>query len=136
LVLIAVGVLAAMATPRLMKSIESARQKRTLARMRTVGSAIEAYALDHSDWKPLVRDRSPAALSALLVPKYTKEIETDAWQRPLHLALARPNGILDYKVWSYGRDGKPDAKKVKYTTTADGDIVFDNGTFTVYPEGM
>ena len=41
-----IGIIAAIAIPNLLNAINRGRQKRSMADLRTVGTAIEAYAVD------------------------------------------------------------------------------------------
>ncbi len=43
-----IGIIAAIAIPNLLNAINRARQKRSMSDMRTIGTAVEAYAVDWS----------------------------------------------------------------------------------------
>ncbi|MEO6327242.1 MAG: prepilin-type N-terminal cleavage/methylation domain-containing protein, partial [Thermoanaerobaculia bacterium] len=43
-----IGIIVAIAIPNLLNAIQRAKQKRTMADMRSIGTAIEAYAIDHN----------------------------------------------------------------------------------------
>ena len=45
-----IGIIAAIAIPNLLNAINRGRQKRTMADIRTIGTAIEAYAVDHASY--------------------------------------------------------------------------------------
>jgi len=127
IVLVLVVLLAIIAVPNLLKAMQSSKQKLTMAEMRTLATAIEAYWMDHPDWRPANSVGSPARLAPLL-----KQIPVnDGWGRPFGVFI----GGTDYTIWSLGRDGKRDPKWSGATTSFDNDLVYQNGTFTQYPEG-
>ncbi len=43
-----IGIIAAIAIPNLLNAIDRGKQKRTMADMRSVGTAIESYAVDNN----------------------------------------------------------------------------------------
>ncbi len=45
-----IGIIAAIAIPNLLNAINRGRQKRTMADIRTIGTACEAYAVDNSSY--------------------------------------------------------------------------------------
>ena len=105
-------------------------QKRTMADIRSIAMAIEAYETDHPDWKP-----TPVNLRPIL----EKLPANDAWNHPFHVEVwSDAENNPSYRIWSAGRDGKRDAKwgKPGYTTNFDNDVVFENGSFIQYPEGV
>src|SRR5437016_7119022 len=67
-----IGILAAIAIPNLLTAMQRSKQKRTMADMRTVAVASEAYAADNSNEFPKTLD--------MLAPKYMKVVPTlDGW---------------------------------------------------------
>ena len=105
-----------------------------MADIRTLATAIEAYEIDHPDWK------GDGDLTALLQPKYIKKIpKADAWNHPFSVEMWKDaDNNPAYRIWSAGRDGRRDAKwgNPAFTTSFDNDIVYENGTFIQYPEGV
>src|SRR3989441_9161008 len=76
-----VGVLAAIAIPNLLTAMQRSKQKRTMADIRTVATASEAYATDKNRY-PNATDMS--SLETELVPTYIKVLpRTDGWNHPL-----------------------------------------------------
>jgi len=72
-----IGIIAAIALPNLLNALDRAKQKRTMADLRSVGSAIEQYAIDNTDY-PVVSTIN--ALEAALIPIYAETISTlDGW---------------------------------------------------------
>ena len=110
-------------------------QKRTMADIRTVASALEARATDLNAYPST---RSIEELAALLEPAYIGKLpRTDAWRYPLKYEARPPQ---DYCLGSGGRGGAWErAGLFEYTpnatTTFGSDIVFCNGAFIQYPEG-
>ncbi len=126
------GILAAMAVPRIFQMLERARQKRTMADMRTLALAINAYATDFAFVPQL---SGPARdLQQYLAPTYLKVLPVlDGWRRDMYFQGA----ALDYTLVSYGGDGLPQAGPYTGPTTRyDADIAIVNGVFVQWPEGM
>jgi len=104
-----------------------------MADIRTLATAIESYWSDHPDWRPANSVGPPSRLTRLLQPKYIEQIpENDGWGHPFRVFI----GGESYTIWSLGKDGKRDAKWDGATTNFDNDLVYTNGTFTQYPEGV
>src|SRR2546428_13704731 len=57
-----IGIIAAIAIPKLLNAIDRGRQKRTMAVMRSIGPAFEEYSIDSNNFYPVQprRDRFPA----------------------------------------------------------------------------
>jgi len=131
------GSCSAVAVPNLLTAMERSKQKRTMADMRSIATAIEAFETDHPDWKPSRRGYLAANLASLLQPKYIKQVPArDGWNRPFHIALWTEKGEAAYRIWSLGKDGKRDAKWGGAITKFDNDLVYENGTFAQFPEGI
>lgn len=137
-----VGILSAIAIPNLLTAMERAKQKRTMADMQTLSAAIEAYGQEMHMY-PHADDLSE--LQSSLVPKYTNTIFTkDGWGKDIRYRCwsRRDTFTCDqYALVSGGRDLKFDDADVlnakPYTTTNfDCDIIYANGEFVAYPEGV
>ena len=128
-----IGIIAAIAIPNLVQAIQRARQRRTMADMRTVANAVMSYGIDMA-FVPQVSDGTVAQTMPYLSPTYLKkEPVQDGWQNPFRYL----GQSLNYTVWSYGRDRAQQAALVlKATTTFESDIVLTNGIFIQWPEGM
>lgn len=156
-----IGLLAAIAIPNLLNALQRAKQKRTMADMRSIATAWEARATD------VKRYNAAGAISALalctevltgdqmrsmLTPTYIKPLPThDGWNNPLRFRTDAPypftpsgGDATAYVIWSAGKNGTPNgasgwdatpASPGGGTTSFDDDIVFTNGTFVQYPEG-
>lgn len=131
-----IGILSVVLIHRLLNVIDRGRQKRTMADLRTVGAAVEAYAVDHLVF-PIGSTVRAEELGDVLVPTYVRAIPRwDAWQQPIMLDLAADG--MSYSVYSGGRD-KLVVKmgwQLGPTTNYNADIVFSFGRFAQWPEGM
>jgi type II secretory pathway pseudopilin PulG len=142
LVLLAVvGIVAAIAIPNFLTAQGRARQKRTLADLRRVGAAMEAYKADHPQ---LPRASSTEELAPLLVPRYIDRVPyVDAWATPLAYDCWPAGGCTHYAIVSAGRDKQLEEGALeRYNSTGaittkdfDADIVWMDGKFTQLPEG-
>lgn len=124
-----IGIIAAIAIPNLLNALDRAKQKRTMADLRSVGSAIEQYAIDNTDY-PVVSTIN--ALEAALIPIYAETISTlDGWG----------NGyVIDSIAWEYtlssaGKDGGSINLIGGSTSNFNDAIIFANGQFWQWPEG-
>jgi len=133
-----IGIIAAIAIPNLLNAINRSRQKRSMSDMRTIGTAIEAYAVDWAFY-PTLAQGPVSGMSVHLSPIYVKKVpEGDGWRFPFRadsqsrfysLGSAGRN-----KVWE--QDLSTPAYDRPSTTSMDCDIVYSNGTFISYPEGV
>ena len=130
LLVMVVGIVAAIAIPNLLNAINRGRQKRTVADIGRLGTAVESYAVDH--------DRYPAGavsleeLDRFLIPTYLDALPAgDGWEHPLELEV----GETTYRIVSLGRDGQVGPRPGGITTDYDDDIVFEDGQFVQWPEG-
>jgi general secretion pathway protein G len=153
IVLMIIGILAAIAIPNLIDALNRSRQKRTMADMRTIANAWEARAVE------LNRYNAAGALEVLatctefaeygdmvaaLAPTYAKTVpERDAWGNNFRYGLEYEFGdnnfSTDYVVWAAANDGQFTAQPNHpggATTKFRDDILFSGGQFLQYPEGM
>ena len=133
-----IGIIAAIAIPNLLNAINRGRQKRTMADIRTIGTACEAYAVDNSSY-PVVAAGAVDVLAPYIEPTYVKRVpRNDGWNFGMR-ALSELKG---YTIAGAGRDKTftNQALNTGYTlgTTQDMDcdICYSNGSFTVFPEGI
>ena len=70
-----IGIIAAIAIPNLLNAINRSRQKRSMADMRTVGTATEAYAVDWSFYPNTGNSDEgiSTTISGILAPIYVKK---------------------------------------------------------------
>jgi type II secretion system protein G len=143
-----IGILAAIALPNLLNALQRAKQKRSMADMRTIGTAWEARATDVNRYNAAGFTMPGGSvtivnLTTFLSPTYIKTFpRMDGWGTNFAYALdqdwasGRPAQI--YVIVSYGKDAV--AESTTYaggaTTGYDCDIVYTNGSFVQYPEGV
>jgi general secretion pathway protein G len=132
------GVIAAIAIPNLLNAIDRGKQKRSMADIRSVGTALEAYSIDtnvypstESQWVPVEQ------IAPSLAPTYIRELPlVDGWGHPL---MFWSNGT-QCRIVSPGKDGEISRDwsgeiEPGATGSFDADIVFGNGAFLIWPEG-
>ena len=123
------GIVGAVAVPNLLNAVDRGKQKRTMADIRSIGTALEGYRGAKGAY-PEVAD--PSALQAALSPEFIRAIPaTDGWGR----AWIVTSGSEGYRLVSTGKDGEPQGCGEGKTSRFDADICFENGRFTQWPEG-
>ena len=134
-----IGIIAAIAIPNLLNAINRSRQKRSMSDMRTIGTATEAYAVDWAYYPEEGEAPVATSLEPHLSPVYIKKTPpTDGWREPFRAV----SESRFYTVGSAGRDKvwentlDTDTYDRDPTTRMDCDIVYANGTFISYPEGV
>jgi type II secretory pathway pseudopilin PulG len=146
------GIVAAIAIPNLLAAINRGRQKRTIADMQRVTTAVESYYVDHGYYPDVT---SIDELAGLIEPIYTSEMpRTDGWRTPLGytcwaerrsssegcdtyvIASAGRNLVFERDLIDYGSDLIDYGSELIYTNDADEDIVLSNGAFIQVPEGI
>jgi type II secretory pathway pseudopilin PulG len=141
LVLVAiVGILAAIAIPNLLTALQRSRQKRTLADMRTVVTALEAYHAEHHRYPP---GHTTGELSSALAPTYLRALPSvDGWGTQLMYECWPEGECTSYGIASAGgdktfeHDSLQEYESQAKTTKFDADLVLVNGKFVQYPEGV
>lgn len=138
LMLIAIlGILAAIAIPNFITAKQRAKQHRTMADMRSIAVAVEAFRSDSNEY--------PRSIE-VLAPKYLGRIPTvDGWGFPFeYQCLIDEQGKCSgYVIGSGAKDGRYESgglyeaasKSRGATTNFDCDILFSNGEFVEYPQG-
>lgn len=110
-------------------------QKRTMADIRSIGTAVEAYAIDNNYYPDA---RSIDQLAGILEPSYIKSMpRQDGWGHDLRYMCEDSSKPQSYTICSGGKDGS-DCTVLEYsgpTTHFNNDIVFSEGQFIEYPEG-
>jgi type II secretion system protein G len=129
-----IGIIAAIAIPNLLNAIDRGKQKRTMADMRSIGTSVEAYAVDNNIY-PTAADIN--ALETQLEPVYIKNLpEEDGWSNAMVYEPGVTSGA-GYTVESPGKDGNAEGSPVgDKTQDFDCDIIFVDGQFVQWPEGM
>lgn len=140
-----IGILAAIAIPNLLTAMQRSRQKRTMADMRTIASAWEARATDVNQYSaagvswPATEDEA-STLSTILSPTYIKNVPVyDGWSNTIMVGVNDSGS--SYAVRSFGADKEvdntgTDADGAITTQNFDCDIIYSDGSFVQYPEGV
>lgn len=142
-----IGVLAAIAIPNLLTAMHRARQKRTMADIRSAATAWEAYASDYSRYNAagtisITGVPVDADIGSRLCPTYIKTLPVkDGWTNDIEYFAENPIGdpvpASYYFIRSKGKDQQADATLPGgATTNFNDDIVYSNGSFIQYPEGL
>ena len=124
-----IGIIATIAIPNLLNAIDRGKQKRTMADLRSIGTAIESYAVDNNVYPTAA---TAAALTPLVQPIYIKTMpNNDGWGRAFQVAST----TTLYTIHSFGKDGSGSTCTAATTTSFNDEICFSNGQFIRYPEG-
>lgn len=135
-----IGIIAAMAIPNLMIAIQKGKQKTTMADMKLVGIAIEAYIIDLS-FAPIISTDISNLNVDWFIPFYMKKIPfRDGWGNLFAYAHGSGEDGALYSIGSSGRHGTGTVnwtQNGEYDVTSlndfDNDIIFSNGIFTYGP---
>ena len=132
-----IGIIAAIAIPNLLNAIDRGKQKRTMSDMRSIGTAVESYAVD-VNFYPIAKSMANIAGTTLgIEPIYIKVAPTkDGWGGGMYYGSDATGAGSDYTIKSYGKDKKESTSSKGPTNDFDCDIIYQNGTFTAYPEGV
>jgi len=153
IVVAVIGIIVAMLIPNLLDAFQKAKQKRTMADMKIIGTAMFSWITDQStaaaagqavtqiDLTQYGTQLLPADLTTVLVSQYIQSIPTlDGWQSPYqyYLRTDNPHAARVMAIRSLGRDKT--AEGDAYTITAfdptdyDRDIVWADGFMVRYPQ--
>lgn len=140
-----IGIIVAIAIPNLLNAIQRAKQKRTMGDMRSIGTAAEAYAVDYNFYPAAAAVTLPSGVSwpsgttlgavqTELTPTYIKILPmSDGWDS--YFLWQTFNNKQDYCIASQGRNGAAD-HTLGPTTDFNADILFCDGQFFAFPEGV
>jgi len=129
-----IGIIAAIAIPNLLNAIDRGKQKRTMADMRSVGTAIESYAVDNNFYPKGMSNANAATISSFVSPIYIKTVPTtDGWNNAWD-ADSSATGA-QYTITSAAKDGSQGAQTGGQTTDFNCDILFASGQFYQWPQG-
>ena len=142
-----IGILAAIAIPNLLTAMQRSKQKRTMADVRTIATAWEARATDLNKYNAAgltlpAKSVATSDLTQFLAPTYVKTFPNkDGWGNQWAFLADQDWGgataAQQYVIVSYGKDGTGESTRSGgATTNFDCDIVYGNGTFLQYPEGV
>ena len=150
-----IGILAAIAIPNLLTAMQRSKQKRTMADMRSIATAWEAYATDYNAYNAAGAASTVGtltwgnfsaftydSLSSQISPTYIRNTpKNDGWNRAYDYAVddTTAQAAQEYAIRSLGKDGK-EAESGTYTpgprNVFECDIVYSMGAFVSYPEGV
>jgi len=145
-----IGILAAIAIPNLLTAIERARQKRSMADMRSMATAWESRntevlrynAAGAAVYDGCDKKADLTVLITALTPTYMRTVaRTDGWGKLFEVYLDQSWGDTvtaeKYVIMSSGSDRVFDDAGVPGPfTNFDCDIVYAGGQFLAYPEGV
>ena len=125
-----IGIIAAIAIPNLLNAIDRGKQKRTMADMRSIGTAIESYAVDNNVYP---NTTSMATLQTIVqTGAYMKNMPTvDGWNNTFSVDTVS----TQYTLLSTGKDGTGSTCTAGTTNSFNDEICFINGQFLRYPAG-
>jgi general secretion pathway protein G len=108
IVVIIIGLLAALVAPRLFGKLETAKQKSAKAQIELFGTALDAFRLDigrypTTDEGLKALREQPSGVEGWNGPYLPKEIPVDPWGRPY--LYKSPGDHGEYDLFSYGLDG-------------------------------
>jgi prepilin-type N-terminal cleavage/methylation domain-containing protein len=149
IVIAIIGILAAIAVANYWNALNRGRQKRTMVDQKAVATAWEARATDVGAYSAAgftfpSQTYTTAQMQTMLTPTYIAAIPLrDGWEVLMDFgadqAIGASTGAVTYAIRSRGRDGTLDtagAYPEGTTTKFDCDIIFSNGNFISYPEGV
>jgi general secretion pathway protein G len=142
IVIAIIGILAAIAIPNLLNAVQRGKQKRTMSDIRTMATAVEAYAVDNNVYPSGQCTGKFTAIStvltdtslSVLAPTYiANPVKKDGWSKFMLYNTTSQN--QEYGFRSLGRDNATGAINCTTTTNFNDDIVYSNGGFLQFPEG-
>jgi type II secretion system protein G len=147
-----IGIIVAIAIPNLLNAIQRAKQKRTMADMRSAGTAAEAYAVDFNHY-PAAAAASislPSGITAIpsttfgalgagfngmVAPTYIRVLPIfDGWSSYYVYGTGSSNQ-QHYVIGSSGKNGAFESFVGGETQIFNADIIFADGQFLQYPAG-
>jgi type II secretion system protein G len=140
-----IGIIVAIAIVNMINAIQRAKQKRSMGDMKTLATAVEAYATDQNYYPAAAGYSLPTGLSLptstlgtvppLLAPTYLRVVPlVDGWNS--FLTYGTSPSRTDFVVRSAGADGALESSPTwGLTTNFNADIILVDGTFVQYPDG-
>lgn len=138
-----IGILSAIAIPNLLTAMQRSKQKRTMADIRSIATAVEAYGADNNGYPQAT---SIETLEPLIRPKYIAAMpNNDGWGHPMmYFCYETKDGrCTGYVLGSGGKDGMFEHSNPRDyvdsppggTSNFNADLIYANGRFIEYPEG-
>ena len=140
-----IGIIVAIAVVNMLNAIQRARQKRTMADMKNLATAIEAYAVDWNAYPAAAGYAMPSGLSlptgtlgsvsGSISPTYLRMLPlVDGWDS--YFTYGASTAKSDYALRSSGADGIAETSPAfGITTDFNADIILVDSTFVQFPEG-
>jgi general secretion pathway protein G len=130
-----IGIIAAIAIPNLLNAINRGRQKRTMSDIRSIATALEAYSVDFNFYPKGLSTGVVTQLTTYVMPTFIKRLPTnDGWNQALQLDMETAG--QSYTIWSLAKGGAGAVGTGGPKTDFADAIVFSNGQFYAWPEGM
>ena len=148
IVVLIIGLIMGIGIPNLLNAIQRAKQKRTLGDMAGIATAVESYSLDYNAYPPAGAGAIPVTYGGLSYPSVTLGVKAVNYVAPTYLKVVPlidgwnswfmfTSQTQDYAIVSGGKDGTLSMPNgAGPTSSFNADIVFSDGQFTVYPEGV
>jgi len=143
IVIAIIGILAAIAIPNLLNAVQRGKQKRTMSDMRTMATAVEAYAVDNNFYPAaacssdkftnISATMNDSSLSVLSPTYIANPVRRDGWSK--FMRYNTRGNDQEYGFRSLGRDNTPTTEVCQTTTNFNDDIIYANGGFLQWPEG-
>ena len=148
-----IGIIAALLIPNFLDALQKAKQKRTVADMRNLGTAHMSWLTDQLaaaaagaatgtvNLASYTTTQTAAQLS-FLVPQYIQDIpDLDGWKQPY---IFKTNAVTASNIMAYASGGRATAATVSSTYVAgafdptdyDQDIVWADGFFVRWPQKL
>jgi general secretion pathway protein G len=126
--LVIISILTAIALVSLLNALDRSKQRATMADLRTISRAVEAYQVDAG----LIPSGTLAEITPLLIPYQINVVpQTDHWSNP----MVYTSSADSYSIESYGKDGINGDNISKATRTDFTlDIVLSDGVFVAAPD--
>jgi type II secretion system protein G len=143
-----IGIIVAIAIPNLLNAIQRAKQRRTMGDIRSAATAVEAYAVDLNRYPPsagsydlpmTLGTDTMGVVATYVSPTYIKAVPVaDGWNSWFVYTTDTVGSA--YIFASGGKDGSMSVSAVGSpvgaTTDFNADIVYSNGSFLQWPEGV
>jgi type II secretion system protein G len=147
IVIAIIGILAAIAIPNLLNAVQRGKQKRSMSDMRSLATAVEAYAVDNNYYPTAASCATyPYTATAVVIddtswsqltPTYIgNPPRRDGWQNLFGYVRDAPGN--NYLLQCRGRDGASTGFTFNgcgTTTNFNDDIIYSDGNFIQWPEG-
>ena len=142
IVIAIIGILAAIAIPNLLNAVQRGKQKRSMSDIRTMATAVEAYAVDNNfypsgqctgKFTAVTVTMTDTSLSVLAPTYIANPVKKDGWSNFFLYNTSSDN--QEYGFRSLGRDNGVDGITCTTTTNFNDDILYSNGGFLQFPEG-